>query len=90
MSLKRRWTGPLLAHLVPASPLRESVSLPPVRQRPFWAVQVLVFAIAFAHTLLERHEFPEGLYLIPISLFFVPVVYAGLKFGARGAIPTAI
>ena len=47
-------------------------------------------AIAFAHTLLARNGFPEALYLVPSSLFLVPVVYAALKFGVRGAIPTAI
>lgn len=80
----------LLGRLVPASPVREGVGLPPVRQRAFWAVQVLTFAIAFVHTILVRNGFPEALYLVPSSLFFIPVVYAALKFGVRGAVPTAI
>lgn len=69
------------------------VGLPPVRQRAFWAVQALVLVIAVAHTLLEtvgRMQLPLALYLVPSSLFFVPVVYAALKFGARGAVPTAL
>lgn len=80
----------LLARLLPASPAGEGVGLPPVRQRAFWAVQVLTFAIAFAHTILLRSGFPEALDLVPGSLFYIPVVYAALKFGARGAVPTAI
>ena len=69
------------------------VSLPPLRRREFWTVQALVFAIAAGHTLLEtvlRVEFPEPLYLIPTSLFFIPVVYAALAFGLRGSVATAL
>jgi signal transduction histidine kinase len=65
----------------------------PIRRRAFWAVQVLVVGIAIAHTVLEsadRSAVPPALYLVPSSLFFVPVVYAALKFGARGAVPTAL
>jgi signal transduction histidine kinase len=80
----------LRARLAPTSPVREGVRLPPLRQRAFWAVQALTFAIAFIHTALVRSGFPAALYLVPTSLFFIPVVYAALKFGVRGAIPTAI
>jgi PAS domain S-box-containing protein len=69
------------------------VRLAPIRRRDFWAVQGLVFVIAGTHTLLEtagRVEFPPELYLIPTSLFFVPVVYAAVRFGARGSITTAL
>ncbi len=72
-------------------PLR--VSLPPIRRREFWTVQALVLAIAVAHTLLEtvlRVELPGPLYLIPTSLFFIPVVYAALAFGVRGSVLTAL
>ncbi len=67
--------------------------LVPIRRRAFWAIQALVLGIAAAHTLLEsvdRSALPAALYLVPSSLFFVPVVYAALKFGARGAVPTAL
>jgi PAS domain S-box-containing protein len=67
--------------------------LPPIRARDFWAVQGLVFLIAGTHTLVEtvgRVEFPPPLYLIPTSLFFIPVVYAAVRFGARGSITTAL
>jgi PAS domain S-box-containing protein len=90
MSRDGRLAPRLLARLVPASPVRAGVSLPPVRQRAFWAVQVLTFAIAFLHTFLLGSGFPEALDLVPSSLFYIPVVYAALKFGVRGAIPTAI
>jgi len=69
------------------------VGFPPVRRRAFWAVQGLVFVIAGTHTLVEtvfKVEFPPPLYLVPTSLFFVPVVYAALRFGARGSIITAL
>ena len=69
------------------------VRLAPIRRRDFWAVQGLVFVIAGTHTFLEtagRVEFPPELYLIPTSLFFVPVVYAAVRFGARGSITTAL
>ena len=82
-----------MASLLPASSTREGVRLPPLRQRAFWAVQALTFAIALAHTLVEPNGagvFPQALYLVPSSLFFVPVVYAALKFGVRGAVPTAV
>jgi PAS domain S-box-containing protein len=86
----RSWTTRLLDRLVPGSPARDGVRPPPVRQRAFWAVQGLILAIAVVHTLLERNGFPAALYLVPSSLFLIPVVYAALKFGVRGAIPTAI
>ena len=93
MSRNWRWTPRLMPYLVPSSPTRDGVRLPPVRQRAFWAIQALTFAIALAHTLVEPNGpglFPQALYLVPSSLFFVPVVYAALKFGVRGAVPTAV
>jgi len=69
------------------------VAPPPIRRRAFWAVQGLVFLIAATHTVLEtmvKVEFPPELYLVPTSLFFIPVVYAALRFGVRGSVPTAL
>lgn len=66
---------------------------PPYRRREFWATQVLVFAIAGGHAALEASQWQEAtehLNLVPVSLFLIPVVYAGLNFGLRGAAPTAI
>jgi len=70
-----------------------AVRLPPIRRRDFWAVQGLVLVIAGTHTVLETLggvEFPPELYLIPTSLFFIPVVHAAVRFGARGSITTAL
>ena len=64
-----------------------------LRDRRFWIIQVLVIAISIAHTTLEATHalgvLPD-LYLLPVSTYFIPVVYAGLNFGLEGAIPTAI
>lgn len=45
------------------------------------------------HTSLEaRHHLglSHDLYLLPVSTYFVPVVYAALNFGIEGALPTAL
>jgi signal transduction histidine kinase len=65
----------------------------PVRDPRFWIIQVLVLAIDVAHTLLEDQELLVGdseLYLLSVSVVLVPVVYAGLSFGLRGAVPTTL
>jgi PAS domain S-box-containing protein len=66
---------------------------PRFRDPHFWAVQGLVFAIAIIHDVIEAagylHELGV-LYFLPISVFFVPVVYAALNFGLAGSVPTAI
>ena len=49
--------------------------------------------IAAIHDILERGGYLshfETLYFLPISLFFVPVVYAALNFGFVGSIATAV
>lgn len=59
----------------------------------FWVTQALVIAISIAHTSLEATHalgvLPD-LYLVPVSTYFIPTVYAGLNFGLEGAIPTAL
>lgn len=64
-----------------------------VRDRRFWVVQALVIVISLLHTTVEAlnilHVTPD-LYLLPISTFFVPVLYAALYFGVEGALPTAV
>lgn len=63
-----------------------------LRDRRFWIVQALVLGIAVIHTSLEGlgrlPDTPE--YLLPISTFFIPVLYAALSFGVEGALPTAL
>lgn len=66
---------------------------PRIWSRQFWAVQGLVVGIAVIHDVIEGTGFMPQLgvlYIIPISLFFVPVVYAALNFGFAGAITTAL
>ena len=66
---------------------------PPLERPEFWAVQLLVFTIAGAHTLLELSSpgvSAHPLQLVPTSLFLVPVVYAALNFGLYGSVPTAL
>jgi len=65
---------------------------PPVRNRQFWIVQALVLTIAGTHTLLEATDAVDlgHANFIPVSLFLLPVVYAGLAFGRRGSGPTAL
>jgi len=59
----------------------------------FWIIQFLVLGIDIGHLVLEQVQLLVGeseLYLLSISAFLVPVVYAGLTFGLKGALPTAI
>jgi signal transduction histidine kinase len=64
-----------------------------LRDRRFWITQALVLGISAAHTALEATHhlgvLPD-LALLPISTFFIPVVYAALNFGVEGAVPTAL
>lgn len=92
MGTESRRAGSLPAPRVPDSLRGPRSRLPPIREPAFWAVQALTLAIAVVHTLLENdgpYAFPTALYLVPSSLFFAPVIYAAVKFGLRGAIPTA-
>jgi two-component system, NarL family, sensor histidine kinase DegS len=70
---------------------------PLVRQRllngRFWMVQTLVFAIAAVDPAIDRMGTLEGLgdlYLLPISLFVIPVLYAAFTFGLEGALATGL
>ena len=64
-----------------------------LREPRFWVIQVLVIGISIAHTLLElrrRGGLGPDLYLLPVSTYFIPAVYAALNFGFEGALPTAL
>ena len=65
---------------------------PPIRERQFWIVQVLVLVIAGSHTIIEVTDFValDHATFIPVSLFLLPVIYAALAFGLRGSAPTAL
>lgn len=64
-----------------------------LHDRRFWVVQILVIAISAGHTLLEATHslglLPD-LALLPVSTYFIPIVYAALNFGVEGAVPTAL
>ena len=64
-----------------------------LRDRRFWMVQVLVLVIAAGHTTIETrgalHDVRD-LYLLPVSVFLIPVLYAALNFGLEGALPTGL
>lgn len=65
----------------------------PVRDHRFWLIQVLVVALAAFHSSIEIFEFAPHLgmlYFVPTALYFMPVIYAAVTFGARGSIVTAI
>lgn len=64
-----------------------------LKDRRFWAVQALVFAITFVHAVLEITELlgeHQAVAFVPVTFYFIPVVYAGLNFGTEGAVPTAL
>jgi len=65
----------------------------PVRDGRFWVIQALVLGIVTTHLLLEQdpHLAAENqFYLLSVSILLAPVVYAGMRFGVRGALPTTL
>lgn len=83
----RRWftTGPLMGRL--------RSWLPPIDRREFWATQVLVVLVAVLHFIVEYQEVLDQhspIYLLPTTLFLIPVLYAALNFGRKGAVLTAL
>ncbi|AXG14424.1 hypothetical protein DN585_14320 [Intrasporangium calvum] len=68
---------------------------PPVRSWRFWIVQAAVLTIAALHDLvLVWLRDGEDVILVPgpvtSALLFVPVLYAALNFGVKGAVGTAV
>lgn len=64
-----------------------------LHDRRFWIIQMLVIFISIGHTAMEATHalgFLPNLYLLPVSTYFIPVVYAGLNFGLEGALPTTL
>jgi len=64
---------------------------PPIRDRRFWLIQVLVILIAALNWTSELAsarplDLPP---FEPVALFVVPVVYAALNFGLAGSLATA-
>ncbi len=63
----------------------------PYKDHRFWIIQGLVLAVDVSHILLEKSALlvtDSELYILSVSPFLVPVVYAALNFGRKGAGPT--
>ena len=67
---------------------------PPIDRGAFWIVQVGVAAVALIHEVIldSMHQvlpwgYPSS---FTVSLLLIPVIYAALNFGVRGAAATAI
>ncbi len=66
---------------------------PRLRSWHFWMIQGLVLFIAGWHNIIEAPGLLQHIgvpFIIPTSLFLVPVVYAALAFGLAGAVATAL
>lgn len=64
---------------------------PEFRNRRFWSIQGLILIVAVIHDVIEVWgllTYLGLLYFLPITLFLLPVVYAGLTFGLAGAVAT--
>lgn len=63
----------------------------PFYDHRFWIIQLQVLAVDVSHIFLEGTHIlvkDSELYILSVSPFLVPVVYAALNFGRKGAIPT--
>lgn len=67
---------------------------PPVGDRRFWLVQFGVVTLALIHDVvlvaLHAHELAGVPTPVTAALMLIPVVYAALNFGVRGAVGTAL
>jgi signal transduction histidine kinase len=68
-----------------------------VREREFWIIQAAVFGVTLLHGAVELAEhrgqasdFIGALEHLPVIAYIIPVVYAGLHYGFRGGMFTAI
>ncbi len=80
----RGWSGRALGRL--------SSYRPRFRDWRFWVIVGLVALIAVGHDMAEASEWlPQValLYLLPVSLFLVPAVFATITFGLGGGMATA-
>ncbi|MEI6620503.1 MAG: sensor histidine kinase [Actinomycetes bacterium] len=65
----------------------------PWRDGRFWLIQTLILVIDFGHAALEDRgvlDASSSLYIPATSLILIPLVYAALVYGLRGAVPTAL
>lgn len=82
-------------HRRPASPVRAVVAgltAVPWRDRAFWVIQMLVVGAVGIHFLddLYGSDLAHVPAVVTLVLTVVPVGYAAVKFGLRGALPTAL
>ena len=63
-----------------------------LREGAFWAIQAGVLAITLVHIAVEASDvfaegvpFTSGLHQLPVVLYLIPIVYAGLRYGFEGA-----
>ncbi|MDP2731138.1 MAG: PAS domain-containing sensor histidine kinase [Dehalococcoidales bacterium] len=64
-----------------------------LREWRFWVIVIPTILVSAAHTILETviHLPAFGLlYFVPSALFLIPVVFAALTFGLRGALVTSL
>lgn len=78
---------------IPIRELLVRVVHPPVHDRAFWTVQIMVVVLAAVHIVADLHSslvfapFPIGM---PIDLLLIPVGYAALRYGLSGSAATAV
>lgn len=67
------------------------IAHPPVREAPFWFIQISLIAIVAVHFLADVRpsllsgSFPTG---VPVALLVVPIGYSALRYGLAGSIAT--
>ncbi|MBI4260188.1 MAG: hypothetical protein HY658_06440, partial [Actinobacteria bacterium] len=61
-----------------------------LREAAFWKIQAAVMSITVAHLLIERYDVwtEIGLHHLTVTLYLIPVVYAGLRYGLEGGLLT--
>lgn len=65
----------------------------PFRDPRFWIIQALILGIDLGHAALEDRGVlvaSSSLYLPVSSLVLIPLVYAAVTYGLRGAVPTSL
>src|SRR3990170_1633605 len=74
-----------------ARPLRRRLHEP-----AFWAIQAAVLSITGLHLAVEaldlfadRPAVASGLHHVPVILYLIPIVFAGLRYGFEGAVLTS-